>query len=213
MFELMFCSLLTILPDYLYRRYRQGKRFGKEITFFSVWYELRWGITACLMLTVAAAVSLWITPVFVIYAVLMIMGSWTIPLITSYLPHDPDGATELQQTRVFRGVVASLLALEHLYHLEHHLYPSVPHHHWPTLANGFSRSIQNRYSTNRCLTGMSTIWRLARKCCMNRSLRGRRSRPCWTSTRRPGQRSPTMPRARSSKASTDRRSSSQIAPA
>ncbi|UWU81036.1 biotin/lipoyl-binding protein [Bradyrhizobium huanghuaihaiense] len=53
MFELMFCSLLTILPDYLYRRYVQGKRFGKEITFFSVWYELRWGITACLMLTVS----------------------------------------------------------------------------------------------------------------------------------------------------------------
>src|SRR3954471_6566635 len=53
MFELMFCSLLTILPDYLYRRYRQGKRFGKEITFFSVWYELRWGITGCLMLTIS----------------------------------------------------------------------------------------------------------------------------------------------------------------
>jgi multidrug resistance efflux pump len=53
MFELMFCSLLTILPDYLYRRYAQGKRFGKEITFYSVWYELRWGITGCLMLTVS----------------------------------------------------------------------------------------------------------------------------------------------------------------
>ena len=53
MLELMICSLVTILPDYLYRRYRQGKRFGKEITFFSVWHELRWGITGCLMLTVA----------------------------------------------------------------------------------------------------------------------------------------------------------------
>jgi multidrug resistance efflux pump len=53
MLELMICSLVTILPDYLYRRYRQGKRFGKEITFFSVWYELRWGITGCLMLTVS----------------------------------------------------------------------------------------------------------------------------------------------------------------
>ena len=51
MFELMLCSLFTILPDYLYRRYVQGKRFGKEITLFSVWYELRWGITGCLMLT------------------------------------------------------------------------------------------------------------------------------------------------------------------
>jgi multidrug resistance efflux pump len=53
MLELMICSLVTILPDYLYRRYRQGRRFGHEITFFSVWYELRWGITGCLMLTVA----------------------------------------------------------------------------------------------------------------------------------------------------------------
>ncbi|MET4386093.1 multidrug resistance efflux pump [Bradyrhizobium sp. F1.4.3] len=53
MFELMFCSVLTIVPDYLYRHYVQGKRFGKEITFFSIWYELRWGITGCLMLTVS----------------------------------------------------------------------------------------------------------------------------------------------------------------
>jgi len=52
MLELMFCSLLTIVPDYLYRRFVQGKRFGKEITFYSVWYELRWGITGCVILTV-----------------------------------------------------------------------------------------------------------------------------------------------------------------
>jgi multidrug resistance efflux pump len=52
MFELMLCSLFTLVPDYLYRRYGQGKRIGKEITLFSMWYELRWGITGCLMLTV-----------------------------------------------------------------------------------------------------------------------------------------------------------------
>src|SRR5918993_1192703 len=52
MLELLLCSLLTILPDYLFRRYAQGRRLGKEITFYSVWFELRWGITACLMLTV-----------------------------------------------------------------------------------------------------------------------------------------------------------------
>src|SRR3979490_1746158 len=49
----MICSLVTIVPDYLYRRYRQGKRFGKEITFFSILYELRGGITRCLMLTIS----------------------------------------------------------------------------------------------------------------------------------------------------------------
>jgi multidrug resistance efflux pump len=52
MLELLLCSVFTILPDYLYRRYGQGKRFGKEITFYSVWFELRWGITACVILTV-----------------------------------------------------------------------------------------------------------------------------------------------------------------
>jgi multidrug resistance efflux pump len=53
MLEILLCSLLTILPDYLYRRYRQGKRLGQEITLFSVWYELRFGIISCLMLAVA----------------------------------------------------------------------------------------------------------------------------------------------------------------
>ena len=36
MFELMLCSLFTLLPDYLYRRYVQGKRIGREITIYSV---------------------------------------------------------------------------------------------------------------------------------------------------------------------------------
>lgn len=53
MIELLLCSIFTLLPDYLYRRYGQGKRLGVEITFYSFWYEFRYGITACLMLTVA----------------------------------------------------------------------------------------------------------------------------------------------------------------
>src|SRR5690242_16319466 len=53
MLELLLCSVVKILPDYLYRRYWQGKRLGKEITFYSVWFELRWGITSCVILTVA----------------------------------------------------------------------------------------------------------------------------------------------------------------
>ncbi len=53
MLELLLCSIFTVLPDYLYRRYQQGKRIGHEINLYSVWYELRYGITACLMLTVS----------------------------------------------------------------------------------------------------------------------------------------------------------------
>jgi multidrug resistance efflux pump len=53
MLELFLCSMLTILPDFLYRRFVQGKRVGREINLFSVWYELRWGITLCLILTLS----------------------------------------------------------------------------------------------------------------------------------------------------------------
>lgn len=53
MLELLLCSMFTIFPDYLYRRYVQGKRLGREITFYSVWYELRYGITACIVLTLS----------------------------------------------------------------------------------------------------------------------------------------------------------------
>jgi len=52
MIEVFLCSIVTILPDFLIRRFVQGKRIGHEITLYSVWYELRYGITACLGLTV-----------------------------------------------------------------------------------------------------------------------------------------------------------------
>ena len=52
MLELTLCSIFTILPDYLVRRFLQGKRWGRELNLFSVWYELRWGLTGCAILTV-----------------------------------------------------------------------------------------------------------------------------------------------------------------
>lgn len=88
----------------------------------------------CLFLISLSLILYSITPIFLVYVVLMIMGSWIIPLITSYIPHDPSGENELLQTRLFRGRIASIIFLEHLYHLEHHLFPSVPHHNWPKLA-------------------------------------------------------------------------------
>src|SRR6059058_4563699 len=90
MLELMICSLVTILPDYLYRRYRQGKRFGKEITFFSVWYELRWGITSCLMLTIAL-----ITMIFYYHPSTMSAALYyrTVPIL-------PEGAGRVAEVNV-----------------------------------------------------------------------------------------------------------------
>jgi beta-carotene hydroxylase len=74
------------------------------------------------------------TPIPLVYLVLVVGGSWTFPVITPYLPHNPKGPDELTRTRRFRGKVAEVLFRQHLYHLEHHLYPKVPHHHWATLA-------------------------------------------------------------------------------
>lgn len=91
------------------------------------------GIAVAAALAGAAAALPW-TTVPAVYAGLMIAGSWTIPLITSYLPHDAEGADALHQTRAFRGMVVRLMAFDHLYHLEHHLYPTVPHQNWARLA-------------------------------------------------------------------------------
>lgn len=49
MLETLICAMFTLLPDYLFRRYVQGKRIGHEITFFTMWYELRWGLVTCFM--------------------------------------------------------------------------------------------------------------------------------------------------------------------
>lgn len=53
MLEFLICSMLTIFPDFLYRRFVQGKRVGREINLYSMWFELRWGITACVILTLS----------------------------------------------------------------------------------------------------------------------------------------------------------------
>ncbi|MCD9149934.1 HlyD family secretion protein [Pseudophaeobacter flagellatus] len=71
MLELFICSLLTVFPDFLYRRFVQGKRLGQEINFFSVWYELRWGITMCIVLTVSL-----ITVIFYFHPATRQVGSY-----------------------------------------------------------------------------------------------------------------------------------------
>jgi len=93
MLELILCSLVTVLPDYLYRRHREGKRWGDQITFFTMWYELRWGITACLVLTVVL-----ITIVFYYHPSTTNAGPYfrTIPLL-------PEGGGRVEEVFVKNG--------------------------------------------------------------------------------------------------------------
>jgi beta-carotene hydroxylase len=90
-------------------------------------------ILALVLCAVVVAVT-GLTIVPLVYAGLVYLGTWVVPCVTAYIPHTPEGDTPLSQTRRFRGWVARIVALDHLYHLEHHLYPAVPHHRWPELA-------------------------------------------------------------------------------
>ena len=95
---------------------------------------IRWeGAAILVLLSLSLAAIPW-TILPAIYGGLVIAGSWIYPFMTSWVPHDAGGTSELTQTRLFRGQVVRFLAIEHLYHLEHHLYPQVPHHRWPDLA-------------------------------------------------------------------------------
>src|SRR5262249_54870192 len=69
---------------------------------------------ACLALVGLAVAVSPVTPIPLVYAMLIVMGSWAIPLVTAYLPHDPRGEDALSQTRAYRGLVASVVALGHL---------------------------------------------------------------------------------------------------
>lgn len=106
MLELIICSLVTILPDYLYRRYVQDKRFGKEITFYSVWYELRWGIVGCLMLTVSL-----ITMIFYFHP-----STTTSTLFFRTVPILPEGSGRVAEVNV--GFTAAVKKGDVLFRLD-----------------------------------------------------------------------------------------------
>lgn len=88
----------------------------------------------CCLFLCAGVLCFDLFPQLLIFQALVVMGSWVIPFITSYLVHLPDGDSPLKQTRVFRGLFFRIIALDHLYHLEHHLYPMVSHYRWADLA-------------------------------------------------------------------------------
>jgi len=103
---------------------RKNKQFG---------WVVAEGIIVLFLIVFCVSSVVYIYVPFV-YMCLMVAGSWIIPLVTSYFVHTPEGENELKQTRLFRGKFFSVIAFDHLYHLEHHLYPMVPHKNWPALA-------------------------------------------------------------------------------
>jgi beta-carotene hydroxylase len=127
----------------LFRSLLEGVVFQPKIYYWAVtkhknfrYYSLMIfeGISVVILIGLCCA-SLAYTPMFFAYMCLMIAGSWIIPFMTAYAVHTPKGENELHQTRLFRGKFFSFIAFDHLFHLEHHLYPMVPHKNWPKLAD------------------------------------------------------------------------------
>jgi beta-carotene hydroxylase len=100
-----------------------------------------------------------------IYTALVIAGSWVFPLATVYLPHDGRATTALEKTRLFRGWVYRVIAFDHLYHFEHHLYPAVPHHHWPALARRLDPLLKRRQPSPSTPSGSTPDGVIVRRRC------------------------------------------------
>lgn len=90
MIELLLCSFITVFPDFLYRRFVEGKRIGREITLYSVWFELRYGITACLFLTIA------------LFTLILYFHPSTSNAVSYYrtIPILPEGSGRVEQVQV-----------------------------------------------------------------------------------------------------------------
>ena len=117
----------VFLPRLWWWAYWRSSHAGQRCWLLA---EAGWALTVPL-----AGILLWLwTPAVLVYAVLVLVGSWVYPLLTVHLPHHDYGDTPLTQTSSLRGRFVPALFLELTYHLEHHLYPAVPSHHLPELA-------------------------------------------------------------------------------
>jgi beta-carotene hydroxylase len=118
---------LLFLPRLWWWAYRRCRRAGQRCWLLA---EASWAVAGP-----AAGIVLWPrTPAVLVYCGLAVVGAWVYPLLTVYLPHHDYGQTPLTQTSSLRGRWIPALFLELTYHLEHHLYPSVPSHHLPELS-------------------------------------------------------------------------------
>jgi beta-carotene hydroxylase len=117
----------VFLPRLWWWAYRRSRPAGQRCWLLA---EAAWALAVP-----AAGILLgpW-SPAILTYCGLAVVGSWVYPLLTVYLPHHDYGQTPLTQTSSLRGRLIPALFLELTYHLEHHLYPSVPSHHLPELS-------------------------------------------------------------------------------
>lgn len=109
--------------------------------------EKRWMAAEALIVLGFAGASIALlprSPVLFVYVLLIVASTWLYPVATVWIPHRPEGKNVLFQTVALRGRLVPELFLQHTYHLEHHLYPSVPSFHWRELAKRLDPYLKNQ---------------------------------------------------------------------
>ncbi len=85
-----------------------------------------------------------VRPELLVFGLTVMASSWFYPFATVWVPHRVEGRTALEQTHAVRGKWVPELFLQHTYHLEHHLYPSVSSHRWADLARRLDPYLRER---------------------------------------------------------------------
>jgi beta-carotene hydroxylase len=85
-------------------------------------------------LLIAAAIFGTRIPLLSMYVAVGTIGSWLFPLVSVTAVHDVHGDTPLHRTKTLRGRLLPRAMLGMGYHLEHHLWPTIPAHHLGELA-------------------------------------------------------------------------------
>ena len=129
-----FVGTLIEGPFYLYRLYFWALKHANAQDKKWIRAEGSW----FLAFLIAALLYYDTYPFLLYYFVLVQLGSWAYPLFTVYIPHRLDYRHPIFQTKVFRGPIISTVFAHHNYHLEHHLYPMVPHQNWRKLSKRLS---------------------------------------------------------------------------
>ena len=101
---------------------------NKQLYVLKKWLiiELIWVLFFILL----SCFSLYWTSILLTYSLMVIFGGWFYSLITVYLPHHQFkkaiDSKIWENTIHYRGKFSSLLFMNLIYHLEHHMYPQVP---------------------------------------------------------------------------------------
>jgi beta-carotene hydroxylase len=127
-----FWHALAMGPFYVPKLWLWAMRRAKKQPVERAWMIVEATIAFLIYMAVILLIPFTLAPL--IYIVIMTIGTWLYPIVTSYLPHNHMGEDEIHQSRSIHGKVLPYLALGLTYHLEHHLYPRVPAHHMKELS-------------------------------------------------------------------------------